>query len=311
MKAETLNQRLILNFWKRTNSGAQDVDLDSTWDEEVNHLNELGISMEPTLHFIFHEAQRFDDFQHWISNKQTVSPEQKSDVLEDVLCAEDLDFFNKNGYLVLKGAVSNADCEDCSNAIWEFLQANPENSETWYAPHPGKSGMMLHFFEDPCLEKNRNSLRIKKAYEQLYGSSALSKTIDKVSFNPPEHQYHPFVGSDLHWDVSLAQPIPFKLQGLLYLSDCGERDGAFHCVPGFHLEIEAWLKQVPEGIAPREWALKDLKPRLKAIAGNAGDFIIWHQALPHCATANRGQKPRMVQYLTYVPKNYQAQNQWI
>ena len=47
------------------------------------------------------------------------------------------------------------------------------------------------------------------------------------------------------------------------------------------------------------------------VEGMAGDFIIWHQALPHCATPNRGPAPRMVQYLTCLPDHRQDQNVWL
>ena len=54
-------------------------------------------------------------------------------------------------------------------------------------------------------------------------------------------------------------PIPFRLQGLIYLSDCGPQDGAFHCVPGFHHQIAAWMEQIPEGIHPRAHAFNVIK----------------------------------------------------
>ena len=60
---------------------------------------------------------------------------------------------------------------------------------------------------------------------------------------------------------------------------------------------------------PLAKALETLKP--EAIIGNAGDFIIWHNALPHCATPNKGENPRMVQYLTYLPDDYNTTGEWI
>ena len=95
-------------------------------------------------------------------------------------------------------------------------------------------------------------------------------------------------------------PIPYRLQGLLYLSDCAADEGAFHCVPGFQRHIDGWLRALPAGADPREEAKRQLKAQ--AVPGKAGDFVIWHQALPHCATPNRGSKPRLVQYLTYLPE---------
>ena len=168
---------------------------------------------------------------------------------------------------------------------------------------------MLSFFDHVTLNKNRDSARIKKAYEQLYNTNSIFKTIDKVSFNPPETNSFHFKGSSLHWDISLKMPAPFGLQGLLYLTDCGADDGAFHCVPGFHKKIESWLKELSPEENPRNKALETLQPT--PIIGNAGDFIIWQNTLPHCASPNHGEMPRMVQYLTYLPDDYSTPNEWI
>ncbi len=165
-------------------------------------------------------------------------------------------------------------------------------------------GLMLMFYHHPSLEVVRNLPVIRKAFEQLYGSTNIHKVIDKVSFNPPETSTFKFKGSPLHWDVSLTLPIPFKLQGLLYLNDVIEDGGAFCCVPGFHNKLENWLKELPPNAKPEDEAIKQLKPM--PISGKAGDFIIWHQALPHCASPNKSNTPRFVQYHTYDPVSNSA-----
>ena len=131
-----------------------------------------------------------------------------------------------------------------------------------------------------------------------------------MSFNPPETDTYKFKGSPLHWDVSLHPPISFRLQGLLYLTDVKVDSGGFHCVAGFHHQFDNWLRNIPRNANPRDVAIQELQPI--PVLGNAGDFIIWHQALPHCATPNRGAHPRMVQYLTYLPIEEQEEmKMWI
>ena len=117
--------------------------------------------------------------------------------------------------------------------------------------------------------------------------------------------------SDIHWDVSLAQPIPFSLQGLIYLNDVNIDDGAFHCVPNFQHKVSDWIKTVPKSEDLRSVAASSLKYDLVGISGNAGDMIIWQQALPHCATPNKGHEPRLVQYLTYLPFELEVREEWI
>lgn len=280
----------------------------STWPEEIEHLYKRGVGIDEALQYLYIEKPSIDEFEIWICQKEAkvldVIAEEKT-----VLSDEDLLFFEANGYLILKGAIQEQDCTVTREIIWEFLGMDPDIPQTWYKAHPDQRGLMVNFFDHPLLEKNRASARIKKAFEQLYQSKAIYKTIDKVSFNPPVTSNYTFKGSDLHWDVSLQLPIPFRLQGLIYLSDCGPQDGAFHCVPGFHKEIVSWMEKIPSNVSARDYALKTLKP--KPIIAKAGDMVIWHQALPHCATPNYGKVPRMVQYLSYFGEGYKEAKEWI
>lgn len=271
-------------------------------------MQSLGIGVETALEFLYFQRPGQDAFKQWLAENRRDSAEVNDIADEDVLSEDDLAFWNENGYLVLENAIPEKQCADACDAIWEFLRANPDDQSSWYQEHEGKRGLMVSFFDHPALEANRNSMRIRNAYRQLYGSRVIYKTIDKVSFNPPEHAGFRFVGSALHWDTSLVLPIPFCLQGLLYLSDCANNDGAFHCVPGFHHRIGEWLQSLPLNADPRELAPRTL--RSKAVTGKAGDFVIWHQALPHCATPNHGKLPRLVQYLTYLPEEEDESKEW-
>lgn len=280
----------------------------SNWTEEIENLYKRGVGIDEALQYLYFEKPSLEEFEAWVSKKEakvshTIT--QEKPVLND----EELLFFETNGYLILQNAIPQEDCIAVREIIWEFLEMDPEIPETWYKNHPDQRGLMVNFFDHPQLEKNRASARIKKAFEQLYQSEAIYKTMDKVSFNPPVTPNYTFKGSDLHWDVSLKLPIPFRLQGLIYLSDCGPQDGAFHCVPGFHKEITSWMTQVPSNTTARQYALETLKP--KPIAAKAGDMIIWHQALPHCASPNYGTTPRMVQYLSYFGEAYEEAKEWI
>ena len=298
----------LKNFWKRTVTKNQN--LSTTWNQEVETLYHYGISLETALQYLHFEKPTLDAFLVWATN-HAPNKIQKEINTKNILSDADIQFWNKNGYIVLKNTISEEDCIATRNAIWNFLQMHPEDHESWYNLHPQQSGLMVNFSNHPILNKNRESVTIRKAYEQLYQTTSLYKTIDKVSFNPPVTKEYNFKGSGLHWDVSLHLPIPLGLQGLLYLSDCESHEGAFHCLPGFHNRIEEWLSQLPKDSTPREYALQELTKELVPITGKAGDFIIWHQALPHCATPNHGRTPRMVQYLTYFPENYKGNEIWI
>ena len=288
-------------LWQRCTQAGTAASGLSRDNRDIQALYARGISMEDALHFLYQQRPTLDAFITWIAARTRPRPPHAATPHEDVLSEADLRFWDDNGYLVLHGVVPRAQCAAARQAIWDYLGASADAPASWYQPHPGKRGLMLQFSDHPALEENRHCATIRHAYQQLYGhGTRIYPSIDKVSFNPPQTPQHGFAGSALHWDVSLKQPIPFKLQGMLYLSDCPARHGAFHCVPGFQHRMADWLRGVPQDQPPRAWATAQLQA--VPVEGQAGDFIIWHQALPHCATPNHGPAPRMVQYLTYLPE---------
>ncbi len=302
---------ILEKLWQRTLNPEKKVisQEEFTWNKEIETLYGLGIGMEETLRYLHFEKPDFESFKSWVNSNKKEKSRECHALVEDVLSEEDLAFWEENGYVVLRNAISKSECEETQQAIWDFLEMDSSNKETWYNRHEEQRGLMLTFSNHVTLNRNRESLKIQKAYEQLYKTTKIYKTIDKVSFNPPETENFRFLGSPIHWDVSLKTPIPFGMQGLLYLTDCKANDGAFHCVPGFHHKIYSWLNDLPANVNPRRIAMERLRPI--PVIGNAGDFIIWHQALPHCAMPNYGTSPRMVQYLTYFPEDYKESEEWI
>ncbi len=292
-----------------------------TWKQETHFLHQLGLGMEETMRYLFHYKPSFSAFEQWIIDHDLgistaadvekalqLEQQKREEEIPDVLSPADLAFWEKNGFIVLKNAIPKAQCQATVEAIWGHLGASPDDRESWYRPHDDLRGIMLTTYHHATLRQNRASKRIRRAYQQLYGTKEIYLNIDKVGYNPPNDANRSFKGSGLHWDTSLVPPISHDLQGLLYLTDTGERDGAFHCVPGFHLEIEDWLSSLPEAANPRELAPKLLKPI--PVTGEAGDFVIWRESLPHCATPNHGKTPRMVQYMTYLPLEMKQEKAW-
>lgn len=300
-----MHSTVLEGLWKQSQNPMTGQAGTENWNSQIETLYRLGISMEDTLQYLHFNKPSFEEFKDWVNTNTKITHDNI--LKENVLTEADLQFWDENGYVIVRNAISKEHCEDTVQAIWDFLEMSPDDEASWYKNHEAQRGLMVTFSNHETLNRNRLSPRIRKAYEQLYQSTDIYKTIDKVSFNPPENGHYRFMGSALHWDTSLVIPIPFALQGLLYLTDCGPHDGAFHCVPGFHKRIESWLKQA--GDNPREKALATLQP--VPIEANAGDFIIWDNRLPHCASANHGTTPRMVQYLTYLPTDYKAAEKWL
>ena len=80
-------------------------------------------------------------------------------------------------------------------------------------------------------------------------------------------------------------------------------------MPGFHRRVGDWLANLPAGANPRDQDLHALGS--KPIAGRSGDFIIWHDALPHGSRPNRATMPRIVQYIAMYPMAQEIAEEWV
>jgi hypothetical protein len=319
----------LLRYWqkcqlRKTNTIVMDTFLDE-WNNDIALLGALGLGLEQTIKFVYNATSNFETFENWIlqvnnsvldqqkiktfNDSITVAHEKNTTANEKILTKEDIAFWDQNGYVIIRDAITKVDCSATVQLICNFLNIDENDATTWYNANDNKQGIMVQLFQHPILEKNRNAVKIKMVYEQLWQRKDIWVNTDRVGFNPPETDFWKFPGPNLHWDVSLKMPIPFGLQGILYLTDTKENQGAFTLVPGFHLNIEDWLINLPTSTNPRKENLTQFGP--KSIEANAGDFIIWHHKLPHGSSINTSSKPRFVQYINYSPLDAELQEEWI
>jgi len=289
----------------------------------------LGLGLHETLQFLYGQRPSFDAFQDWIltRNGGAVEPARFAWVnerirrLEDdsapgiaapvpaepALDADDLKCWDENGYVLLRDAIPREAARAAERAVWDFTGARPEDPETWYRNGDGHT-IMVPLIHHPSFDANRQSPRIRAAFARLLGTDDLVVTVDRGGFNPPERPDWRFPGPRLHWDTSLALPIPLHIQGILYLSDTPAHQGAFCCVPGFHRRIASWLGDLPPEANPRH---EILNCPAVTVAGQAGDMVLWNDALPHGASPNRGSYPRIVQYIAMYRADSVERRPWI
>ncbi|RIV87545.1 phytanoyl-CoA dioxygenase family protein [Aurantiacibacter zhengii] len=290
-------------------------------------LDTLGIGNKQA-YFALYGGLDFDQFRHWIVEtaglpdpvlvsrfhswlyELPLEPEAQAQIaviddMEPVLDDAQMRLWNENGFVVLPDAIPAEEVAAVRDLVWAEAGGTPDHTDSWYASR--EDGIMISCYQHPALELARRSLRIRKAFAQLWGTANLWVTIDRVGFNPPERPDYPFAGSDLHWDVSLARPIPFATQGVLYLTDTAADQGAFRCVPGFHRRIDKWLDSL-DGTPPRS---VDLGAQQITVPGKAGDLVIWRQDLPHGASPNRAASPRLVQYVNFYSPDLETNPRWL
>ncbi len=199
------------------------------------HLDRLvvhacGLGLEQTSEFLGRAMPSFEDFERWlVATTGGVAPERVArinaavagrdsppeiarwlaavEASEPVLTEADVAFWQEHGYVVLHDAIPPATRDAAAQALWEHLGAEPDNPESWY--RRSDHGIMVQYFQHPAFEAARRAPRIHKAFAQLWGTTDLWATTDRVGFNVPERDGFMFPGPHLHWDVSVKTPIPF------------------------------------------------------------------------------------------------------
>ncbi|WP_051227292.1 phytanoyl-CoA dioxygenase family protein [Oceanospirillum beijerinckii] len=315
-----LNIPHLKRFWHKhqlNKQGRIDQELiQQEWELDLILINELNLGLEPALACLYQcsKLTEFEDFVLTKNNDQAPdqavkainqalrhSPAQYDpQEITNVLSEEQMAFWNEQGYIIIPSVLNQQECDTLLEEINRFLNFSLQVPDTWYLPHESKQQIMVQFFDSPIQKKIRKKEVIRKAFAQLWQTNQLTVSTDRVSINPPETELWKFPGPDIHWDLDhFNPPIPFRTQGLIYLTDTAENQGAFSCAPGFHHKIDNWLRSLPDNTNPQEqdWSKFNIKP----IAAKAGDLIIWHHALPHGSSPNRAHSPRVVQYINMYP----------
>jgi Phytanoyl-CoA dioxygenase (PhyH) len=315
----------LKRLWSKILTGANySGQFDAENDLDTALLDILQLGLLPTYQFLYQQQPGFDQFEQWVAqhhpagipatliqqcyrllNKDTITLVAEE---EEVLSETDLAFWDEQGYVIVRNAISAADCAITRQAIWKYLQMNEHDPASWYSADNNLQGIMVPLYQDAILDKNRHSFRIRRAFEQVWKQTGLIVTMDKCGFNPPETATAKYKGIGLHWDMSLVTPIPFGTQGILYVTDTAANQGALTVVPGFHKIIESWLASLPGDVNPRDIDFAPFNPQ--PIAANAGDLIIWNQMLPHSSSPNKATLPRLVQYINWYSPLQKTQDVW-
>jgi hypothetical protein len=257
--------------------------------EDDHHFKNWIISLKGEE---FYEKKAFE-FNHWYKSNQQFD----STTVDDFLTADQLNFWEENGYLKIDQMIDHERCDAVIALIDNKLQIDIKNKDTWYPNDHKMQGLMLQLYQGEALENIRNDKNIKAVFASLYQTNNILPNCEKVSFNPPENSHFSFKGSPLHWDIDFNVGPTQHIQGLLYLNDVPVNRGPFTLIPGYHHQIAATL----ENYQSPELALVELRKsdKIISIPGKKGDLIVWLESLPHAASPNYSDQPRYVQYISF------------
>ncbi|MCW7553331.1 phytanoyl-CoA dioxygenase family protein [Endozoicomonas gorgoniicola] len=222
------------------------------------------------------------------------------------LTQEQFDFWQHNGYLVIRQIISQEAVKRSQDFLWEFQEMDPNDSKTWYQAQRRDHAMvelnnsgMVECYNNQVLWDNRQNPDVYNAFVDIWDQENLWVTIDRANLNPPNKSGRKFSGF-VHWDAdSSLDPLPVNVQGVLALSDTDEETGGFQCVPELYRQLEEWRKTQP---ADRDPYVPDLTGfEVEFISMKAGDLLIFNSLLPHGIRPNQSDKVRMAQYISMVP----------
>lgn len=240
------------------------------------------------------------------------------------LSEEQYKFWEDNGYLVVPGAVPLELAARTATTIRRFVGADDDRpEETWYKnkldiysdvkpdgkrPIHGPCGM-VQMFHHSTLWEIRQEPSIHQIFADLYGTHRLYVTTDRAHFKPPENEKHPEwsdpgdVHRGLHWDIETSEgawPVPFAIQGIVYLEDTSAEQGPLRVVPGFHRRLREWSATQPKDRSGRSCP-RSLQDEAVSVPGPAGSLLVWMSSLAHGPGRNTGKSPRVSAYVAMLP----------
>jgi len=209
----------------------------------------------------------------------------------------------RNGYVIVPGVVPPQLLNPVAADIWRHTGADPGDRESWYKPGIIASTGMVEMYHYQSMWDVRQSPKVYEAFAEVHGTEKLWVSIDRTNFKPPADPAHPQHDHKgfIHWDTdtSLYPNIPFRVQGVLALTDTVADMGGFQCIPDLYQELDAWIAAQPADRDPRKPDTTGFT--ISKLAMHAGDLVIWTTLLPHGNGHNVSSRPRLAQYVTMNP----------
>jgi ectoine hydroxylase-related dioxygenase (phytanoyl-CoA dioxygenase family) len=253
-----------------------------------------------------------------------------------------LEFFKKNGFIIIKNVINSTDTQEFKKEIWDTIYNIPfsqeikdkidfdfrdydkdltekdiQNINTFY-PNIDKFGTMNlpPFFHLNNMWKVRQNPEIFTKFAQLLKNHKIWCSLDRVSVKLPGNGNSEFCHWDSdpwYWEEQKFEP----LQGILSLCDT-----SFFCCPGSHsLDFVEKFKKSYNYLKPtkgkREYvSLKkgandpfNLSKSIKEYKLGPGDLIIFSNRLLHESKQNNSKKIRYVQYISFEPARNNQNNE--
>lgn len=252
------------------------------------------------------------------SSKLALRTEADADNLR-VLSIADWQFWLRNGYIVIKNAISREQAQKTADFLWEFEEKDPLNPATWYTQARAEMQMkelqgtgMVEVYNHQLLWENRQTKRVYDAFVDIWGTEKLWATIDRANLNFPIRKGFEYKGF-IHWDYD-PETKPQNVQGVLALADQTDTEmGGFQCIPWLFRNYDTWKQSQPKDRNRYQPDISGLEQHIVKVPLEAGDLLIFNSLEPHGIRPNNSNdKVRIAQYISMMPaeEENQALKEW-
>ena len=209
----------------------------------------------------------------------------------------------RDGYVIVPNAVPGELLDAVVDDVWRHVGADRGDRESWYKPGIVAPTGMVEMYHYQSMWNTRQHPGLHDTFAEVHGTEKLWVSIDRTNLKPPADPRHPEHDHKgfIHWDTDTSKypAIPFRVQGVLALTDTAADMGGFQCVPEIYGELDAWIARQPADRDPRRPVIDGYT--ITRLAMNAGDLVIWTTLLPHGNGHNVSPRPRLAQYITMNP----------
>ncbi len=225
-----------------------------------------------------------------------------------VLSDEDFEFWQNNGYVIIKNAVSKEQAAATASFLWEFEEKDPSNPDTWYTAPRAEMKMkelagtgMVEVYNNQHLWNNRQTQRVYDAFVDIWGTEKLWVTIDRANLNFPMRPGFEYKGF-IHWDYD-PETRPINVQGVLALANqTDENMGGFQCIPELYRTYDTWKLTQPADRDHFKPDTSEFEGKFHRVKLEAGDLLIFNSTQPHGIRPNLSKdKVRIAQYISMMP----------
>ena len=205
----------------------------------------------------------------------------------------DADHFEREGWVRVDNVVPKEQLDAVVDLICEFFSVEREGIEPGRKSREVVNGIVpVH--QHQALWDTRQEPAVHAAFKAIHGTDDLWVSMDRASYKPRLSKRAKYARGDanvIHVDKNLNDET-FTVQGVLYLTDTPEDQGAWEYVPEVFREIrDNGRRELKRGEDFSGYALR-------RVPGKAGSLVIWDGRMPHSSGHNWTERPRFVQYIT-------------